>query len=159
MASGTASSPNSMKNDASTTATNVTRMAWLNTLTRPMLTRWRIDSAISCGSPSVGSESPSAGVPCTSRFTSSHSSNACTMRIEAGMRDSTKALPSTKKSPSVTTYTGPCSVPATCQTSALMNRKVVNNNSSGNARVSIRPTEPSRANVCDAAQPISGTTP
>ena len=75
------------------------------------------------------------------------------------MRESTNALPSRKNSASVTMYAGPCSVPATCHTAALMNRKVVNNSSSGSARVSMRPTEPSWENVCDAAQPISGMAP
>ena len=41
-----------MKNNANITATKVMRIAWLNTLTIPMLTRWRMKSGRSTGSPS-----------------------------------------------------------------------------------------------------------
>ena len=51
-----------------------------------------------------------------------------------GTRERTNTEPSRKKIDSVATYGSPVSVPATCQTSALMNRNVVNSNNNGSAR-------------------------
>ena len=102
VASGMASRPNTTKNTNRVSATIVTRMAWLNTLTRPRFSRWRGLSGISIGSPCAGRPMPSAGVPATRRVTSAQSSKSFTTRIAAGTRDSMKAVPSTKNSASTT---------------------------------------------------------
>ena len=53
----------------------------------------------------------------------------------------------------------PVSVPATCQTSALMNRNVLNSSSSGKARTSTLNSNGTWARARCQAQAINGTTP
>ena len=91
--------------------------------------------------------------------TSSQLSNVFNDRTRVGTRESRNTLPITKNVDRVSQYTGPVSVPATCHTSALMNRNVWNSSSSGSARtITLRNTV-----IWDvvrfAAQPSSGTTP
>ncbi len=74
-------------------------------------------------------------------------------------RDSTNTAPRTKKIASVARYGRPVSVPATCHTSALMNKKVVNRSSSGSARATSGPSPVSCPRPRRTPHRSSGPTP
>ena len=136
-----ARNPNSTKKPNIASAVAVIWIAWENTATRPMLKRWRSDGRSTARDVVVRrrrrrarSRRARPASPRTSAATSAQLANVFWARISAGSRDSRKTLPSRKNTARTTTYDGPYSVPATCQTSALTNRNVMNSNSNGRAR-------------------------
>ncbi len=95
----------------------------------------------------------------TSSAISAQLANVFWARISAGRRDSRKTAPSRKNSASTTAYAAPYNVPATCQTSVLTNRNVMNSNSNGSPRTIRLKNAGSCDHVRRPAQASNGSTP
>ena len=160
VASGIARKPNSTKNEVSSSATKVICSAWLNTVTSPTFSLWRMVSGRSGTGPVRGVSSRAAGVSAINvvdldpgRRTSRGHASA---RAPATARTPRRAG---RRSPAWPRTARPSSVPATCHTSALMNRNVVNSSSSGNARTTRLASVASWAALRRTAQLMSGDAP
>ena len=156
----TVSSPNTTKNDATSSVTSVICRPWLNSATSDTLRRWRVDSSrAAVPRSSIWSACTSAGVPITNASMSSSPPKVASSSSSLGRRVTRKTAPVPMNMRTTTPRVSPSKPSATCHISVLMNSTIWMSSRSGSARASRRATAPiSRADL-PQAQRNTGTRP